>query len=111
MSSKSLKKLVEELVDNALKFSKAGTKIEVIAESNEEYYTLKVLDHGRGMTSEQISRIGAYMQFERALYEQQGMGLGLILAKRFTELHNGKLTIASESKGGTTVFVELLLAM
>lgn len=60
------------------------------------------------MTLEQVSRVGAYMQFERKLYEQQGMGLGLILAKCLAELHQGHLTIQSWPSKGTTVFVELL---
>jgi two-component system, sensor histidine kinase and response regulator len=108
MSTKSLKKLVEELVDNALKFSAVGTMIDIVAEIRDGLYKLRISDQGRGMTIEQVSRVGAYMQFERKLYEQQGMGLGLILAKSLTELHQGRLTIQSAPSKGTTVFVELL---
>lgn len=37
------------------------------------------------MTAEQISKIGAFMQFERKTYEQQGIGMGLKLAKQTVE--------------------------
>ena len=47
------------------------------------------------------------MQFGRKLHEQQGLGLGLVIAKGLTELHNGKLTIQSAPGEGTTVTVKL----
>jgi signal transduction histidine kinase len=47
------------------------------------------------MTQEQIGKIGPHMQFEREKYEQQGAGLGLIIAKRLTELNGGTFSITS----------------
>ncbi len=67
---------------------------------------LTVSDRGRGFSTEHINRIGAYMQFDRKLHEQQGQGLGLSIAKRLTELHRGILTIQSNG-GGTSVAVKL----
>jgi signal transduction histidine kinase len=39
------------------------------------------------MTASQIRNLGAYLQFERQLYEQQGSGLGLAIAKHLAELY------------------------
>ncbi|MBA3873315.1 MAG: response regulator [Anaerolineae bacterium] len=110
ISAENLKKIIEELVDNALKFSVAGTPIEITGKSKEGKYTICISDQGRGMTLEQMNRIGAYVQFERKMYEQQGLGLGLILAKRLAELYSGELTIASELGRGTTVSIQLQVA-
>ena len=70
-------------------------------------YKLTVIDSGQGMTEAQIANLGAYMQFERNLYEQQGSGLGLIIAKRLIELYGGKLTIESLPGQQTSVHVVL----
>jgi len=54
---------------------------------------------------EQISRIAPHLQFDRQVYEQQGSGLGLVIAKRMTELLGGRFTIESVPQKGTTVVV------
>jgi signal transduction histidine kinase len=100
-----LKKIVEELIDNAFKFSEAGTAVRVTSRSDEGGTTLIVADQGRGMLPQQISAIGALMQFERKVHEQQGSGLGLTLAKCLIELNGGGLVIDSRPAQGTTVHV------
>ena len=64
---------------------------------------MTVSDQGRGFSTEQITRVGAYMQFDRKMQEQQGLGLGLAIAKRLVELHGGTLSIVSEPSTGTVV--------
>ena len=102
-----LKKIVEELVDNACKFSNPGTQILVEGVRKDDRYLLTVTDHGAGMTLDQISSIGAYMQFDRRIREQQGAGLGLIITKRLVELHNGTFSVTSEHEKWTKVVVTL----
>jgi signal transduction histidine kinase len=102
-----LAKIVDELVQNAFKFSASGTVVSVRLSSAPQGLSLAITDHGRGFSPDQISRIGAYMQFDRKLHEQQGLGLGLIIAKRLVELHGGALSIQSEPDSATTVTVKL----
>lgn len=101
------RKAVEELVDNAFKFSRLGTPVWIQTRSTGRHCVIRVSDRGRGMTAEQIASIGAHMQFERRFYEQQGAGLGLIIARRLAELHGGDLTI--DSVPGEQTMVQLSL--
>src|SRR5579883_105789 len=107
ISEIKLHKIIEELIDNALKFSLPGTIIQINSMITNNKFTISFIDHGRGMTSAQIAELGAYRQFERKLYEQQGSGLGLIIAKRLAELHGGDLQIQSKLNEKTVVQVVL----
>lgn len=104
-SKKSLQKIVEELLDNAMKFSKPGTTIRIISGVEDGEWRLQVNDQGRGMSAEQIADIGAYVQFDREFYAQQGAGLGLAIVQLLTNIHAGTLTIDSVPNQGTTVTV------
>jgi signal transduction histidine kinase len=107
--AENLAKITEELIDNAFKFSEPGRPVKVVgAESNHEFH-LTITDQGRGMTSENIANVGPHMQFEREIYEQQGSGLGLIIAKRLTELLGGKFLITSQPLKGTSVRVSFAM--
>jgi DNA-binding response OmpR family regulator/two-component sensor histidine kinase len=98
-------KIVGELVDNAFKFSEAGDTVTLRGKPTDEGYCLEVIDEGRGMTKEQADNIGAYMQFERWLYEQQGMGLGLAIVKLLMEIYNGQFGLEGTLDEGTRVTV------
>lgn len=102
-----LTKICEELLDNAFKFSVAGTQVMVRTYCDRDDFVLSIADSGRGMTSEQVANLGAYVQFERKFYEQQGTGLGLVIAKRLTEMHGGRMELDMSCGQGLTVRVHL----
>jgi len=110
ISNENMKRIVEELIDNAFKFSTAGGSVEVTMEHVGQHHVLTVCDKGIGMEAKQIAEIGAYRQFNRKKNEQQGSGLGLAIAKRLVELHGGTLSLQSEVGKGTTVVVKLRTA-
>ena len=104
------KKIVTELVQNALKYSDAGTPVRVRLALLPGEVELTVRDAGRGFSTEQMKRIGAYVQFERKMQDVEGLGLGLTIARKLVELHGGTLTIESEQGSGSNVSVKLPLA-
>jgi two-component system, sensor histidine kinase and response regulator len=106
IQTSKLQTIVEEIIDNTLKFSQPGTNIQVFSQLDDTYQ-LTFVNYGRGMTTAQIANCGAYMQFERKLYEQQGSGLGLTIVKRLVELHGGKLIIESIPEIETKVHIYL----
>jgi len=103
----SLNRMVEELVDNACKFSRQGTPVEVELSSDGR---LTITDHGRGLTKDDIMHIGAFQQFDRKKQEQQGLGLGLVLVQKLADLFQAKVSINSTLGEGTQVEIALPLA-
>ena len=98
-----LRKVVSELVDNAFKFCDAGKPVSVSFRASDARVALAVKDAGRGMTQDQIRDVTAFRQFDRALFEQQGSGLGLVLVKGIVEASGGSLELVSCPGEGTNV--------
>ncbi|HLO47025.1 MAG TPA: hybrid sensor histidine kinase/response regulator [Kamptonema sp.] len=110
ISERYLSLIFHELVDNALKFSLPETTIKISSQVVGEMMNLSVHDFGRGMTEEQIAKIGAFMQFERKTYEQQGLGIGLKLVKKIVEVAGGEFSITSVYQQETKVYFSLPIA-
>ena len=99
--------LLTELVDNALKFSEAGTKIEICGYEENGIYTMKVVDRGSGFSQEHIKEISAFFQFNKDEMQQPGLGLGLAIVKKILEIFNGSLSIENIPGESTNINVSL----
>jgi signal transduction histidine kinase len=95
-----LSRIVEELVDNACKFSRQGTAVTVALAGDGR---LTVTDHGRGMSAEEIGRIGAFQQFDQKKHAQQGLGLGLVLVQKLAALCHATFSVQGDPGKGTEV--------
>jgi len=97
---------VYEVVLNAFQFSPLGSSVFVEGRSLGAVYRIEVTDQGEGMTAEQRSNVGAFMQFNRQRREQQGLGIGLALARLTAQLCGGSLGF-DEGVGGRGLKVRL----
>jgi CheY-like chemotaxis protein/two-component sensor histidine kinase len=107
LPEKYLSILLKELVDNALKYSACGTEIQIKSQIIDGMLNISIHDWGRGMTAYQISRIGAFRQFERKEHQQPGIGIGLKIVMKIVQLASGHFSIQSVYKRETKVTISL----
>jgi len=108
-SQRDLTLLVRNLIDNAVRYSHEGDKVQVEVDSEGDEVTLRVTDTGIGIPSRDISRIfERFYRVDRARSrETGGTGLGLAIVKHVVDNHGGSLEVESELGRGTTFRVRL----
>lgn len=109
MAEDNLRICIDELADNAFKFSDLTDDIRITGEIRGADYCLTITNKGRPFTPENIALIAPFKQFDRKKYEQQGFGVGLSIAKKLVEFNRGRLDITSPSPGETQVTIWLPL--
>ena len=99
-----LKTVIRNIVSNALKFTAANGKVELIAVENKNSVEISIKDNGKGMTKENANKLFKIdtNYITRGTEEEEGTGLGLILCKEFIEKHQGKIWVESELDRGST---------
>lgn len=100
-------KIIDEVVDNACKFSEPDTKIYLSSEETPREVIITIRDEGRGMTNEEIDDIRSLLHEEQLVHRQTESGLGLIIVKTLTELLGGTVVLESVVNQGTTVKISL----
>jgi signal transduction histidine kinase len=108
-----LAQVLDNLVSNAIKFTPGGGRVSIRLDADEERVVLEVADTGLGIAAAEQSRL--FERFFRSSRATEnaipGTGLGLSITKAIVERHGGRITVTSEEDEGTTVRVELPLAV
>jgi signal transduction histidine kinase len=99
--------IIRNLVSNAIKFSYPEAEIKIQVMDNPENLTIKVVDNGTGMTTEQLQNLFKDYKSSRGTDNEKGTGIGLATCKELTTKLKGNLKFISELNKGTTVIVEL----
>ncbi|WP_229655549.1 sensor histidine kinase [Pedobacter puniceum] len=104
-----LNTVLRNLITNAIKFTHPNGKIELKLETKNQEVLFSISDNGIGIEKGYLDEIfkieNRYSKPGTA--DEKGTGLGLILAKEFIELHNGKIWVESEINKGTTFYFTL----
>jgi signal transduction histidine kinase len=103
-----MERLVWNLLSNALKFTPAGGRVDVMLRLAGDQVLLEVADTGCGISAKEMESVmERYLHTEQMDPPRHGFGLGLPLCRRIAQGHGGRLVLRSEEGRGTTVTVAL----
>ncbi len=94
-----LSQMLNNLINNAVKFSPFGSKITIHLKSLNHQCCLSVSDKGSGIPKDQIPKI--FAEFYKGNKNKSGMGLGLFLVKNIVDNHGGSIKVSSKTGKGT----------
>ena len=99
--------MIQNLVDNAVKYSSAGGRVSVRALADDGHVVVDVVDEGPGIVPEDQELI--FEKFGRSSggSTKPGSGLGLFIARSIAEAHGGTLDVESVPKHGSVFRLEL----
>ncbi len=104
-----VKQMLLNLVSNAIKFTPGGGHVDIRARLAKSWVEIAVIDTGIGIAKQDVARL--FTEFHQVdagpARQQEGTGLGLVLTKRFAELHGGQVTVKSAVGKGSTFTLRL----
>jgi two-component system OmpR family sensor kinase len=110
-----IRRMLLNLLDNAIKYTPRGGKITIDCQRRGEEYVLSITDTGEGIPAELQERIfERFFRVDKARSRQDGemggAGLGLSIARWIAEAHHGRLELTRSDRTGSTFTVALLVA-
>ena len=98
-----IERVLCNLLENAAKYSPAGSSIELTASQDPAVVTVSIVDHGTGFPAEQRDKL--FEMFVRGTPEsaKPGTGLGLAICKAIVEVHGGRITAGNGADGGACI--------
>ncbi|GAB3429519.1 hybrid sensor histidine kinase/response regulator transcription factor [Niabella aquatica] len=104
-----IEKVIDNLLSNAIKYSTNNTSIDVIFNATSQQWSLSVSDVGIGINKlAQKKLFKEFYRSENAINSRiVGSGIGLLLAKSYVGMHDGKISFVSEEGAGSTFTIEI----
>lgn len=105
----SIRMVLENIIDNASKYSEEGANITVTVQQKRDMVHISVIDEGVGINPQDKSRLfEKFSRLDNSLSTKVGgTGLGLYWARKIVNLHNGKIGYISNKGPGTTFIIKL----
>lgn len=92
---------VRNLVDNALRYSPADTKVDVLVSCQPDQCLISVADRGPGLSAQQVAQVGRrFWRGDQGRWRSDGAGLGISIVSAIAERFSGELTLLPREEGG-----------
>lgn len=109
MDDQKMDQVLNNLISNAIKYSPSNTTIQVKLESKNNSVLISVKDEGQGIPEEELDKL--FKPFSKTSVKstagEKSTGLGLVIARKIVDGHNGKIWVESKVGKGSTFYVEL----
>ncbi|HVS92935.1 MAG TPA: HAMP domain-containing sensor histidine kinase [Mucilaginibacter sp.] len=109
INSEKFQRVIDNLISNALKFSKDNGKIDIYLSEKDGQVIIEVRDYGLGIPPDMLPHI--FERFSKArrpgVHGEQSTGLGLSISKQIIENHKGTIEVMSEERKGSTFVIKL----
>ena len=105
-----LKSAIENVIRNAIRYTEENTSVDITMQSSDNNQVIiQINDHGPGIEEDMINKIFEPFVRTSSARDRQtgGYGLGLTIAKRAIDLHNGKITAQNNTQSGMSVLIQL----
>lgn len=100
-----MKEVFINIIDNAIKFTSEGGKIDILIDQIDDNVSVTVKDNGEGIKKDEIAFVSS--KFYKGSSSKSQTGLGLSICEEIIKGHYGKLIIKSKYGSGTSVIVEI----
>lgn len=109
IDTKRIRQVLDNLIENANKYSKEGTEIVIEAKLTRQGLQISITDQGIGIPSQELPKVfdRLYRVKQRLTAGIGGVGLGLSISKKLVEAHGGKIWVSSKMGKGSTFYFTL----
>jgi len=100
--------VLQNLLDNAVKYTGVGSKIEILWSADKNGFVLSVRDNGNGIPTSQLEKVfDKYTRLKKQDHQVAGTGLGLAIAKAVVETQSGNIKVKNHTEGGVVFTISL----
>ena len=111
LDRQQIKRAVTAILDNAIRFSPPGWRVDVCVSGDDEYICVNVTDRGEGIDPDYLPYVFEELSNPDIDHHSQGQGLSLAIARQIVQQHNGTISAESTKGSGTIFTVQLPLTV
>ena len=111
LDSQQIKRVITAMLDNAVRFSPSGSRVDVCLVGDNDSVCVSVTDRGRGIDPEYLPYVFEELSDPDIDHHSRGQGLSLAIARQIVQQHNGTISVENKKGAGTTFTVQLPLTV